>query len=426
MNKKNKNRFLSHRGASCPNDRALPCDCSSYASPYPNPTTLFGALVGGPNVVAARQSGSSSAPSSGFFGFFDSRESYQTNEPALDYNAGWLVTTMSLAAMDEAAPQPGTLAATTMSSATTPLPVSQNAANSDSDAWDSCFDLGLGTYPQLPRAFLADLRKATTSSIASSRYEGGSFFFFFFRLLACLTLFFFSKREQSQPRGNKKKNIHLHPGTPLEARGACAGSRAGNPTASCSWPPGSRPSLRSSPSARWPPLVGSRASSAAALAPGKKSPPRRLELLRRRRPRRTETTRPSLPLCLPPSPSLALRGSSGLTAPCALPPRGTMSACSTSSSGTRPPGALLGATPQKRRSARPLHRQRLQRRQRRCRTPLPLEKPLPRSPASSLTPTRLCLTVSPRFWRPLPLLSARRARRAPARSCSRLRCRRGA
>jgi hypothetical protein len=204
MNKKNKNRFLSHRGASCPNDRALPCDCSSYASPYPNPTTLFGALVGGPNVVAARQSGSSSAPSSGFFGFFDSRESYQTNEPALDYNAGWLVTTMSLAAMDEAAPQPGTLAATTMSSATTPLPVSQNAANSDSDAWDSCFDLGLGTYPQLPRAFLADLRKATTSSIASSRYEGGSFFFFFFRLLAC---FSFQKENNLNLGGTRKKTF---------------------------------------------------------------------------------------------------------------------------------------------------------------------------------------------------------------------------
>ena len=206
MNKKNKNRFLSHRGASCPTDRALPCDCSSYASPYPNPTTVFGALVGGPNVVAARQSGSSSAPSSGFFGFFDSRESYQTNEPALDYNAGWLVTTMSLAAMDEAAPQPGTLAATTMSSATTPLPVSQNAANSDSFAWDSCFDSGLGTYPQLPRAFLADLRKATTSSIASSRYEGGSFFFYFFPLARLLDSFFFKKRTISTSGEQEKKH----------------------------------------------------------------------------------------------------------------------------------------------------------------------------------------------------------------------------
>jgi len=103
-------RFLSHRGASCPIDRALPCDCSAYASPYPNPTTVWGALVGGPNVVP---SGSSSAVP-GFFGYFDSRESYETNEPALDYNAGWLVTTMSLAMIDEPAPQPGSIAATAM------------------------------------------------------------------------------------------------------------------------------------------------------------------------------------------------------------------------------------------------------------------------------------------------------------------------
>jgi len=105
-------RFLSHRGASCPADRALPCDCSAYASPYPNPTTVWGALVGGPNVAASSGSGPGAPP--GFFGFFDSREKYETNEPALDYNAGWLVTTMALAGIDEPAPQPGSLAATMM------------------------------------------------------------------------------------------------------------------------------------------------------------------------------------------------------------------------------------------------------------------------------------------------------------------------
>ena len=58
-------RFLSHRGASCPADRALPCDCGAYVSPSPNPTTLYGALVGGPNRVAAN------AP--GFHGYQDDR-----------------------------------------------------------------------------------------------------------------------------------------------------------------------------------------------------------------------------------------------------------------------------------------------------------------------------------------------------------------
>jgi hypothetical protein len=58
-------RFLSHRGASCPTDRALPCDCAAYVSPAPNPSTLYGALVGGPNRV------SPTAP--GFHGYLDDR-----------------------------------------------------------------------------------------------------------------------------------------------------------------------------------------------------------------------------------------------------------------------------------------------------------------------------------------------------------------
>ena len=192
-------RFLSHRGASCPTDRALPCDCSAYASPHSNPTTIYGALVGGPNV--ADQS-SSAAP--GFFGYFDSRESYETNEPALDYNAGWLVTTMSLAVMDEPAMQPGTLAETTMSSASTPLPVSQNAANSDAYAWDSCFDLGLGTYPWLPNAFVTDLLELTMTSITKSRYEGHFLF-------ACFPLsFFFSKTFNSKLNTQQKKKLKIN------------------------------------------------------------------------------------------------------------------------------------------------------------------------------------------------------------------------
>ena len=153
-------RYLSHRGASCPTDRSLPCDCSAYVSPAPNPTTMFGALVGGPNSVKPN--------AMGFHGHLDDRTSYETNEPALDYNAGWLVTTMALAGsrIDPSALTPGTL-----STHDREFPVSGASAAADADAWDACVDSGVGDFPVLPAAFVADVRNASLRNIDASRFH---------------------------------------------------------------------------------------------------------------------------------------------------------------------------------------------------------------------------------------------------------------
>ena len=153
-------RFVSHRGASCPTNRSLPCDCSAYVSPSPNPTTMFGALVGGPN--------SAKPTAKGFHGHLDDRTSYETNEPALDYNAGWLITTMALAGsqIDQSALSPDTL-----STHTREFPVSHASAAADADVWDACIGSGVGWFPVLPSAFVADVRNASERSIARYRFH---------------------------------------------------------------------------------------------------------------------------------------------------------------------------------------------------------------------------------------------------------------
>ncbi|EFN58136.1 hypothetical protein CHLNCDRAFT_141891 [Chlorella variabilis] len=64
-----------HAGASCP-DRPAPCGWDQFDAPTPNPQVLHGALVGGP-----------SGP--GDAGYRDVRSDYESNEVAIDYNAGF-------------------------------------------------------------------------------------------------------------------------------------------------------------------------------------------------------------------------------------------------------------------------------------------------------------------------------------------------
>jgi hypothetical protein len=63
-----------HRAASCPTSG--PCGWDNYNSPAPNPNILRGALVGGP-------------PQPDDASYEDIRTNYQTNEVAIDYNAGF-------------------------------------------------------------------------------------------------------------------------------------------------------------------------------------------------------------------------------------------------------------------------------------------------------------------------------------------------
>ena len=65
---------VHHRGASCPADRKLPCDCTALWNPGCNPNVLAGGLVGGPGNSATLD---------------DTRMNFRQNEPALDYNAGF-------------------------------------------------------------------------------------------------------------------------------------------------------------------------------------------------------------------------------------------------------------------------------------------------------------------------------------------------
>ncbi|EFX80604.1 endoglucanase-1,4-beta-glucanase [Daphnia pulex] len=62
-----------HESSSCPNRPAV-CDWSTYSSTTPNPQTLYGALVGGPDSNDI---------------YTDDRSNYVTNEVACDYNAGF-------------------------------------------------------------------------------------------------------------------------------------------------------------------------------------------------------------------------------------------------------------------------------------------------------------------------------------------------
>ena len=61
-----------HRGASCP-DEPAPCGWDQYSTPNSNPQVLYGALVGGPTTD----------------GYTDERSNFQTNEVAMDFNAGF-------------------------------------------------------------------------------------------------------------------------------------------------------------------------------------------------------------------------------------------------------------------------------------------------------------------------------------------------
>lgn len=73
-----------HRGASCPQWWNLPvatCTWDDYSNGNSNPHTLYGALVGGPDVNGD---------------WTDSRSNYQQNEVAMDYNAGFQATVAGL------------------------------------------------------------------------------------------------------------------------------------------------------------------------------------------------------------------------------------------------------------------------------------------------------------------------------------------
>lgn len=63
-----------HRSSSCPNAPA-PCNWDNFNNPGPNPQVLYGALVGGPKAADDY--------------YVDSRQDFQMNEVALDYNAGF-------------------------------------------------------------------------------------------------------------------------------------------------------------------------------------------------------------------------------------------------------------------------------------------------------------------------------------------------
>ena len=63
-----------HRSSSCPKNSATVCDWNSYNNQGPNPSTLWGALVGGPGQDDS---------------YADLRSDYVKNEVACDYNAGF-------------------------------------------------------------------------------------------------------------------------------------------------------------------------------------------------------------------------------------------------------------------------------------------------------------------------------------------------
>jgi hypothetical protein len=64
---------VHHRAASCPNPPA-PCDYRYFSLQTPNPRTVSGALVGGPDPSDI---------------YRDDRTDAQSNEVAIDYNSGF-------------------------------------------------------------------------------------------------------------------------------------------------------------------------------------------------------------------------------------------------------------------------------------------------------------------------------------------------
>lgn len=71
-----------HRSSSCP-DLPAPCGWSDFDNPGPNPQTLNGALVGGPDAND---------------NYNDDRHDFVCNEVATDYNAGFQSAVASLLA----------------------------------------------------------------------------------------------------------------------------------------------------------------------------------------------------------------------------------------------------------------------------------------------------------------------------------------
>ena len=67
-------KLLTNSFRSCPTDPNETCDWSNFNSNQPNPSTLYGALVGGPRLDDS---------------YDDDRTNYVTNEVACDYNAGF-------------------------------------------------------------------------------------------------------------------------------------------------------------------------------------------------------------------------------------------------------------------------------------------------------------------------------------------------
>ena len=63
-----------HRSSSCPSPMSSPCGNAQQYDPAPNPQTLYGALVGGPDNND---------------NYNDDRGDYVSNEVATDYNAGF-------------------------------------------------------------------------------------------------------------------------------------------------------------------------------------------------------------------------------------------------------------------------------------------------------------------------------------------------
>jgi len=70
-----------HAGASCPENRNLPCGWAQFSSPAPNPVCLTGSLIAGPG-------GQRVNPVDPDNSFVDIRSDYVTNEPANDYTVG--------------------------------------------------------------------------------------------------------------------------------------------------------------------------------------------------------------------------------------------------------------------------------------------------------------------------------------------------
>ncbi len=77
-----------HAGASCPN-MPEPCGWAQFSANSPNPQTIFGALVGGPEGEKVNSADPDAS-------YVDLRNNYNGNEPALDYNAGFATSLIAV------------------------------------------------------------------------------------------------------------------------------------------------------------------------------------------------------------------------------------------------------------------------------------------------------------------------------------------